>query len=339
MKQYIGISRDHSGSMAGIRKAAMSDYNDNVESIRTAAKDHDIDTIISTVRCGGDVQREAVNSSVAALKPLADYRADGQTPLFDSVGELISLLEQVPDRDDPTVSFLVMAITDGEENASRKFNATALADKIRNLVATDRWTFVFRVPHGYSSQLRRLGIPDGNIQEWDGTTEKSLREGTTVTRQAFTNYYAQRAKGVRATDSFYTNLSNVKSSTVKKLLTDISDNVEIFEVKRTAQIRDFVEYKTGKSLVLGTAFYELMKPEKVVKSTKLICLRDRTTGKIYSGAEARDLLGLPRDGTVSLKPGDHGNYDIFIQSASVNRKLMPGTKVLYWPTMSHAPTW
>jgi len=42
------------------------------------------------------------------------------------------------------------------------------------------------------------------------------------------------------------------------------------------------------------------------------------------------LLGLPEVGSVAVNPGDHGNFNIFVQSTSVNRKLVAGTKALYW---------
>lgn len=42
------------------------------------------------------------------------------------------------------------------------------------------------------------------------------------------------------------------------------------------------------------------------------------------------MIGLPLDRNARLHPGDHGEYDIFIQSESVNRKLVAGTGVLYW---------
>jgi hypothetical protein len=51
---------------------------------------------------------------------------------------------------------------------------------------------------------------------------------------------------------------------------------------------------------------------------------------MYSGSDARTLIGLPTSGNARLHPGNHGNYDIFIQSTSINRKLVGGTGVLYW---------
>ena len=80
----------------------------------------------------------------------------------------------------------------------------------------------------------------------------------------------------------------------------------------------------------GAAFYLLMKPENEVQDHKQIAIRDKKTGVIYSGVNARQMLGLPYHGTVKVVPGNHGGYDIFIQSTSVNRKLVKGTQVLYW---------
>lgn len=344
MKQYIGISRDHSGSMASIATHAKNDYNDNIDAIRNAAQKEGIDTIVTTVKCGigGGVEREAVNSSVAALKPITTYVADGATPLFDSVGELVELLEKSPDAADPSVSFLVMAITDGEENASKRYTPTKITELIRAKQATDRWTFTFRVPKNHASSLTRLGIPEGNIQEWE-TTARGIKTSSVQTQKAVASYYTGRTLGVRSTDSFYADLRNVTKKQITSTMTDVSGQVKIWPVANEEQIRPFVESKLrGKGMILGAAFYQLTKKEKKVQSYKQICIRDKKSGNVYAGQSARDLLGLPSTGSIVLSPGDHGNYDIYVQSASVNRKLVPGSNVLYWDNYaatlgSHCP--
>ena len=333
MKQYIGISRDHSGSMQSLKAAAMKDYNDSITAIKNASLNNNIDTIVSVVKCGvgqGVVQQEVVNSNVQILQPLRFYTAEGQTPLFDSVGMLIDMLRTAPDVNDPNVSFLIMAITDGEENYSRYWSSAKLADQIKILQSSDRWTFVFRVPTGYARHLVGLGIPSGNIQEWD-TTERGLREASERTVDAFQNYYAVRSTGVKSTDSFYANMAAVSASDVRAAMTDISIGVKIWPVtKGGMMIRPFVEKQLGHGMILGAAFYQLNKPEKAVQDYKQIIIRDKQTGSVYTGRGARQLLGLPVAGTIKLAPGDHGNYEIYIQSTSVNRKLIAGTNVLYW---------
>ncbi len=339
MKNYIGISRDHSGSMSHIAKAAARDFNQTIAGLKETAIEEEIDTIMSVVKCGygnrADVYRDVTNSSIVAVQPLVESqyetRAPG-TPLFDSIGELIEMFEATPDANDPDVSFVVMAITDGEENSSHIWKHK-LIDKIRELQNTDRWTFIFRVPRGYKRSLTRLGIHEGNILEWD-QSDRGVAQATTETTLAFKNFYKELKTGAKSTKSFYTtNLTDVDVDTVKAQLIDISNQVQFWTVDSSnagSQIRDFCEAQSGTKMLKGAAFYQLVKPEREVQDHKQVAIRDRKTNVVYVGPAARDLLGLPHYGTVPVRPGDHADYDVFIQSTSVNRKVTLGTVVMYW---------
>jgi hypothetical protein len=281
-----------------------------------------------------------VNSSISALQPIpeAAYQADANsTPLFDSVMELINILSASPDVNDPDVSFLVMATTDGEENSSRT-TGSQLAERIRALQNTDRWTFVFRVPRGASRQLTQFGIPAGNIFEWD-QTEKGVQVAQQANREAFTQYFSGRSVGMKSTTKFYANLADVTVADVQKALTDISGEVQFYPVTQAddqALIRPFVEAKTGTKMVKGGAFYELNRTEPRVQPTKRIIIREKATGKVYAGDAARQMLALPTYGNVRLAPDELGAFKVYIQSTSVNRKLDAGTELLYWPAVGVA---
>ncbi len=336
-KQYVGISRDHSGSMASLAKTAMNDYNLNINSIKESATDNNIDTVVSVIKCGVGYPAkndfEVVNSSVNSLSTHKAYSANGSsTPLFDSVGELIEQLQRVPDASGENVSFLVMVITDGEENSSKRFTAKDISRKIRELQSTDRWTFTFRVPKGYAEALVRLGIPAGNILEWE-ISKKGFEEATVRTQAAVKSYYSSRSMGVRGSSRFYSDLSGVSTQEVKSELKDITHQVQFLPVTSMSVIREFMEGRLGRPMILGTAFYQLNKPEKL-QSHKAICIRDKKSGRVYTGNHARDLLNLPKGGEIKIYPGDHGDFDVFIQSTSVNRNLFPGTDLLYWPGAS-----
>lgn len=336
-KIYIGISRDHSASMRGMTNAAMADYNETIAAIRHEAEAHGIDTVVSVVRCGSGrgagVERESTISSVAVLKPMTSYNADGgSTPLYDSVGDLITQFKSLPDANDPDVQFVIMAITDGGENSSHKWGRNGLASEIRSLQGTDRWSITFRVPRGYRRSLARdLGLYEDNVLEWD-TNSRGMAQSTATTREAFTKYFAEAKTGVKSTQKFFTDLKNVSVADVKAVMTDISAQVNLWTVKDAAGavIRNFCETMSGKPFLKGAAFYQLTKSEDEVQDYKQIAIRDKKGGQVYSGPAARQMLGLPTYGTVKVAPGDHGNFDIFIQSTSVNRKLPNGTTVLYW---------
>ena len=335
-KSYVGISRDHSASMRPLAKYAALDYNNQIADIKTYAEPN---TIVSVVKCGvgrlGNVERVVTNSNVVMLTEVApvDYDTDGwSTPLFDSIGTLIETFESTPDARDNNVSFLVMAITDGEENSSRRWRDT-LFQKIKTLQATDRWTFVFRVPKGYARALAGFGIHPGNILEWE-QTEAGLSRATQETSVALSGYYDNLRSGITATTRFFTNIADVSPDEIKKKLHDVTNQVSFWVVSASEdgmQIRDFCElHLHGQKMLKGAAFYQLMKPEKDIQDYKQIIIRDKTTGLVYTGDAVRDMLGLPNFGHIKVSPGDHGQWDIYIQSTSVNRKLPVSTSVLYF---------
>jgi hypothetical protein len=127
-------------------------------------------------------------------------------------------------------------------------------------------------------------------------------------------------------------LSSVSISEVKKELDDVTDYVDVKRVwtgDDDIQIRDFCEKSFGE-YVKGKAFYELTKPE-TVQQNKTIVLRHLKKGRYYAGQyDVKVLLGLPITGPVRIHPGDHGDFEIYVQSTSVNRKLKKNTNVLYW---------
>lgn len=335
MKNYIGISRDHSRSMTNIAQAAGRDYNETIEAIRESASEHNIDTIVSVVKCGvgyhGDIERAVVISNVSVLQPIDKYVTDGgSTPLFDSVGDLIEQFESLPDADSPGVTFVIMAITDGEDNSSRRWTGQRLSTKMSQLMKTDRWTFVFRVPRGTKAGLVRMGIPSGNILEWE-QTDRGIEQSTVATRSAVKDFYHGLSSGTTGTGKFYPNLDTVSLTEVKSALVDVSDQVDVYIVgpeNDGVEIRDFVEAQ-GLIYVKGCAFYQLSKTESV-QSYKQIAIRDKMSGAVYAGVAARNLIGLPAQGDVKLAPGQHGQYEIYVQSTSFNRKLSDGTNVMVW---------
>lgn len=343
-KIYIGLSRDHSASMSSITSPAMNDYNTQIAAFRTAALTHNIDTVVSVVRCGDysrnvlqasrGVVREATLSSVVILDQLNHYVANGAgTPLYDSIGELINQFTQMPDANDPDVQFMIMVITDGDENDSVKWSRSALATRIAELQATNKWTFTFRVPPRTGERLQsNLGLYSGNVLEWS-TDRAGLEKSTVATAQAVERYFTEAKAGTRSTTRFYTNLNEVSTQQIKDTLEDITSEVTAWKVANAIEgnsIREFCELKSGKPYLKGAGFYQLTKTESEVQDYKLIVIRDRSTGKVFTGPAARQLLNLPTTGTCRVSPGEHGKYDIFFQSTSVNRKLPTGTTVLYW---------
>ncbi|HZT03656.1 MAG TPA: hypothetical protein VFA39_15455 [Steroidobacteraceae bacterium] len=329
---------------SGLTEAARKDYNQQINAIREAAIREGVDTIINVVECGVDasqfgvpsgLRRAVVNSSIVAVRTLDQYMArGGSTPLYDAIGLLIDDLRKVPDANENHVSFLIVVLTDGGENASQTYRYT-IKQMIANAQATGRWTFALRMPRNYGRSIANtLGIPVENINEWE-QTERDLERSTHETQTAYNGYFQAKAlAGVQPMNSrsfFTANLAGLDKTAIKKALVDVTSQVKFFDVgaqDNKRQIKQFLEEKAGHA-PLGAGFYQLAKKEEV-QDHKLIAVRDKRTGKVYSGVEARNILGLPSIGSIKLSPGDHGEFDIFVQSKSVNRNLVGGTQVMFW---------
>jgi len=134
-----------------------------------------------------------------------------------------------------------------------------------------------------------------------------------------------------STRSFYSSTADLTVREARSALSEITGQVQFIQASETCQIRDAI-LNAGLEWIKGAAFYALIKTEKKVQPYKMVALRVKTSGKVYSGQQAREMLGIGQAmGTVRLVPGDHGKFDVFIQSTSVNRKIPAGTEVLYWP--------
>lgn len=102
---------------------------------------------------------------------------------------------------------------------------------------------------------------------------------------------------------------------------------QVLEVDEDVSIKDFV-VDNGLTFKKGRGFYEFMKTE-TVQEEKEVVLMDNVTGDMFTGEKAREMIGLPYGMRGRIKPEKIGEFAVFVQSTSVNRKLIGGTKFLY----------
>lgn len=323
---------DASGSMRGQEANVIRLLNDQLDTLKKEyfASEMETDVSIMTFDYSHNIKYVYQDVHIAKARKVTsnDYRVNGMTALNDAVGRGINDFLGHNDFNDKNVSFTVIAYTDGDENDSVVYDGIKLPVLIDKAQKTKRFTVTLQVPKGAKlNTARQLGIPTDNIAEWEAT-EKGIREASQATSAGIRGYMAARSKGATSVESFYvqTDLSHLKTSQLKRELDDLSSDFGIFVAKNEGQIRDFVEEKTGNVYVKGEAYYQLMKTE-TVQAGKEILIYDKTKLALYGGDEARTLVGLPVGANAKVVPGDHANFEIFVQSTSVNRKLMIGQKV------------
>ncbi len=340
---HVALVIDKSGSMQSVRSQVVDVFNDNLTTIKTevyknTTSDGKSDqlTTLTSVLFSDQANIRFVAQPIDSLRAMAldEYVPSGGTALLQAVGETIEALEKVPEAKNATTSFLIITITDGEENASAAKWETALTAKMRTCQATDRWSFVFLVPDENAKHelVRKYGIPYGNVTVWAATKEGTKKAGESISR-GISRYYSSRARGERSVREFFrADLSAVKKKDLTKL-EDLSGEAKVLPVTTgEVEIKTFCEEKLRAPYIKGAAFYELSKPE-TVQSYKKIAIKERNGKKIYGGDDARHLLGLP-DGDTRVFIDNLSNYQVFIQSTSVNRKLVRGTSVLYIPSLA-----
>jgi len=322
---HIALVVDKSGSMCNLSDTVVQVFDKEIGYLRKRSVELKQETRISVYLFNESVECLVFDMDVMRMPSLADqYYADGGTALIDATLKSITDMERLPELYGDH-AFLIYTLTDGEENRSRN-TSEILAAKLKHL--KDNWTIVCMVPNARGlHEAKKFGFPSANTQVWS-TTSSGVEQVGKEFRSAMDNYMVGRSKGQRGTKNFFqTDLSSVQSTTVQSNLSELSPTVySIFNVYVESPIKEFVETWTKSGYVSGSAYYELMKPE-TIQSYKEVCIQNRQNGKIYGGKSARDILSLPVY-DVKVKPGDHGDWRIFVQSTSVNRKLIKGTLLL-----------
>jgi uncharacterized protein YegL len=339
-KNKVCFILDASGSMSHLTNNVIKMVNENIDEFRKESVRLKQKTEISVIAFDypNNIQYIYKDIDVKKAEKIThrDYSPNGSTALFDAVATGIKGYPKIKkslatSKEDDT-SYVIIAITDGEENSSevydsRRGGGAKLAELFNEVQKTLRWTITFQVPHGGKSSLVRMGISSDNIREWEQTSE-GVHEAMQYTSAGIRSYMKSRSLGATSVENFYvqTDLSDLSTKQLKKELDDISDDYGIFTVSNDTQVKDFVENKTKRPYVKGRAYYQLVKTEQV-QSSKDILIFDKGKTALYGGDDARELIGLPVGGNAKVVPGNHANYEIFVQSTSVNRKLPAGTKV------------
>jgi len=316
---------DASSSMSHLSKDVVKVFDSQVEYLKRRSKELEQETRISLYVFSDTVSNIVFNMDCLRMPSLAGYyNANGMTALIDGTVKAIEDAKKIPELYGDS-SHMLLVFTDGQENRSR-----TKPDTLKTLINSlaDNWTVAVFVPDQMGvHECKRFGFPTNNISVWDATSSKGVSEMGEKVRQVTENYMTQRASGVRGTkDLFQLNVS-VSSDQIRSKL-DALDPTKymMINVNKKTPVKPFIESWTQKPYVVGSTYYQLTKPENV-QGYKQVALKNKLSGKVYVGEASRKMLGLP-DHEVKVTPGKLANYEIFLQSTSVNRNLVKGTQCL-----------
>ncbi len=139
---------DKSGSMGNCRQQTIDGFNSQLETVQSLQSEFANQELLLSLTVFDDrvdhVRNSRTISDFKALSP-TDYFPSGQTALLDAIGESIDRIRLVYDNEirDDKMSVVVIILTDGQENASRRFSYHQIASQISLLEESGRWTFNF----------------------------------------------------------------------------------------------------------------------------------------------------------------------------------------------------
>ena len=204
-KTEIAIVLDKSGSMGRCKKQVVDGFNEYVDTLKADYGDSLGEVNVTVVLFSGSVQEIMFRKKVEDLEKLSDddFVPFGSTAMYDAVGYTVDKLLGCTDNDDPNTSYLIMVMSDGEENASKTYKQTDIAEKIQTLQDTNRWTFSYLISNqDLSKATDKLGTPHSNVRSYN-----SSGVGTTAAmadhKHSLEKFLSCRAGGQTSTTTFY----------------------------------------------------------------------------------------------------------------------------------------
>jgi uncharacterized protein YegL len=211
-KTYVAIILDKSGSMSSVRKQAVQDYNEQIQQMKENAKEQEIKACLLTFN--GSVFEHTWLEDVSTLEEatVESYIPNGGTAMYDALGHAVSKLQDtVTDKDDENVAFLIITISDGEENSSRHYNSEKLRTMISGCQETNRWTFTYMgCSEDYLKKVsKETNIPLDNMAVWSNSSVEAASLGLSSKTMRSANYFSKRASGQSVADGFYSDVKGL----------------------------------------------------------------------------------------------------------------------------------
>lgn len=325
---HVGLGLDASWSMADLENTLITTVDEYIADLARQSRDMNQEVRVSVYSFGGrdNIKNLCWDMDVLRFDTIRGlYKVGGRTALLDCTHLMLDDFAKIPVMYDDHAS-LVCMWSDGMENDSIKGSPTQMNLKINS--QPSHVSVAAFVPDQKAEDYSvSAGFPRENIVKWNATSTKGVEDVGKLIKSATSSILQSRAQGVRSFRSGLFTLNTVSTDQIKKNLTPLSPSsysMLRFEGPNTVEIKDLVNSRLPVSYQRGFGYYELVKHEHIQPS-KAVAIEQN--GSIYVG-NARDMLGLP-DETVKIGPDWNAGYKIFVQSGSVNRKVIPGQRILY----------
>ncbi|MEZ4901867.1 MAG: VWA domain-containing protein [Spirosomataceae bacterium] len=184
------IILDESGSMQSIKTSIVGSFNETLQVIINADQKHeDQNHFVTFVTFDSEGIREhnylQPASSLQKLT-METYLPGAATPLYDAIGESVLKLKHEIERQKPAdYDVLVTILTDGQENASRKFTGVGIKNIIDEL-KQQKWVFSYiGANHNVEATAAMMGIEHTIRFESEEESVQSIMQQDMSSRATF----------------------------------------------------------------------------------------------------------------------------------------------------------
>ena len=335
----VFIVLDDSGSMAGNKAVAAKKQLDAIyNELRKSSPDFDVQTCLF----GKQIYWTPPTKARELTTSFVYNPGQSETHLYDVVDDVCAKAIAA------TSPSLIYLLTDGEPTGWQKKSKLDAEAAVRLAINTKRITFACVGPKTAANFFRDCGIPHACVRDWDGNDAADLEVVTKQAAAGVQQYSVTRSAGKSTMDSFFVDVvkAGFTAAECRKQLADVTSTLRVRKVNKFDEVETFVRDVLGETYSPGCGYYQIYKAETLKVGRKII-LRPRNADgsggdKFYTGPKVRELLGLPSDRDVKVEPKNLGEFIVYFQSASPNRKLTPDSDFLF--DKSHvagatAPTW
>lgn len=210
--EHVLFVLDKSGSMEPIRKETLSGLNEQIQELKKTGRE--IKTFVSLVVFDSEVEFVRWEQPLEEFAELSEdeYKPGGMTAMLDGVGQGISRLKNSIGESQDDVSFLVIIVSDGHENASKEYGWQEVANIITE-AKNKKWTITYMGANQDLSVVQKgLNIDAGNITIWSNTLAGTQTAYSNMSGSLAMYRCAREVTAAAAMDTcnFYSNVNSTE---------------------------------------------------------------------------------------------------------------------------------
>lgn len=204
-KTYYHLILDRSGSMSSCWHQTMIGWSEQIVKINQIAQENPDQEIYVSLCLFNDIidfPEGILRVNTGEIPSIEKVKPNGGTALFDAIGLSIDKLEFVAGRDLNTeeASVVMIVLTDGHENASKRFSGEMIRKKMDALEKSGLWNIVFiGADFDITSTANYFNAKEKNRVNF---SKSDINIAFSIVNESLEHHIAEKKKG-KINDTFF----------------------------------------------------------------------------------------------------------------------------------------